>query len=114
MFATINSVGDQDFIGEGTSSNNFRRNTLVIPHACTTQRLTFSIRTLAAAVPYAATLWVNNAPTILTATIVNGSLTYSAQGVGAVQLNTFDLISVQITYVGGALSEGACVTLEVV
>ena len=115
LFATSNSLSRNSFIGCGSSSSSYLRNTNLVSNNCRAVRLAFSIRSLANSVPYTATLWVNGAATSLTATIANGSISTGAFNTGSVSLNALDLISIQITYEGSntALSDGACAIVNV-
>jgi hypothetical protein len=112
-FATSESVSRNNFIGCGNSSNDALRNTVVVCRECIARTIVFNIRKLASAVAYTATLWVNGAPTGLTATIADGSVSIAAQGLGFVPLNPMDLITVQLTYnvPDGALAKGMCATV---
>jgi hypothetical protein len=115
-FATSESVSNNSFIGLGNSSNTFLRNTLVVPFNCTTDALAFNIRELAANTSYTATLYVNDIATSLVATIPNGSTSLKIKTNGNIALGELDLISINITIGsgnGGALSNGACVSLVV-
>jgi hypothetical protein len=113
-FATSESVNNNSFIGLGNSSNNILRNTLVVPFNCTTDSLAFNIRELATNNSYNATLYINNQPTTLFATIPNGTTSYKIKTNGNIALAELDFISIKITYSnGGASSNGACVSLVV-
>jgi hypothetical protein len=50
---------------------------------------------------------------IVVTTIPNGSTSFSASANNSFQLNALDLITIQLTYNGGALPNGACMTLIV-
>jgi hypothetical protein len=115
LFSTSNSLARNNFIGCGSSSSSYLRNTIVVSKACRAVRLAFSIRSNALAIPYTATLWVNGVATILTAIIPNGSTSTGAIGNGLISLNPLDLIALQISYegTGSALADGACAVLDV-
>ena len=92
------------------------RNTLVVPFNCTTDVLAFNIRELSANTSYTATLYINNIATSLVATIPNGATSYKVKVNGSVALGELDIISIKITIGsgnGGALSNGACISLVV-
>jgi hypothetical protein len=104
-------VGTNDFIGLGNSSSSARRNTIIVPFNCKLEQFAFSIRELGNAVPYTATLYVNGAITSVQAIIPDGSVNYSITTPISFNLSTLDLITIQITFQNGALSNGACITL---
>jgi hypothetical protein len=65
---------------------------------------------------YTATLWINGVPSSLVAIIPSFINTTCSIGSGVVQLNACDLITVQITFPngnGGALADGACLSLSI-
>ena len=110
-FATSESVSNKDFIGLGNSSNSSLRNTILIPYNCTVNSIAFSIRELAKAVPYNATLYVNGFASSLTCTIPDGSLNYKVVSSTNLTLSQLDHVSIYITFNNGALNNGACITL---
>ena len=112
-FATSESVGNKDFIGLGNSSNDMLRNTILIPYNCTVNSIAFSIRELAGAVPYTATLYVNGFASSLQCTIPDGSLNYKMVNSANLTLSQLDMVSIYITFINGALSNGACISLVV-
>ena len=96
----------------GNSSNDSLRNTLLVPITCTINKIAFSIREYASAVPYTATLFVNNISTPIQAVIVDGSLSHKiSNNSEQIILSELDQISVQVTFTNGALSRGACISL---
>jgi len=111
LFSTSESVSRNDYIGLGNSSNNILRNTIVVGNRCLATTLVFSIRELANATPYTATLFVNGIATVFDAVIPDGATSFSVSSNNSIQLNQLDLITIHITYSGGALSNGACATL---
>ena len=112
MFSSFQSVSTDDYIGLGTSSNNLLRNTIVVPINIIVQKISFSIRKLADSTPYTATLYVNGLATSLSAVISDGSVSYSSSSSGLINVNQEDLITIFVTWTGGALSDG--VTISVV
>jgi hypothetical protein len=112
LFATSESVNRGQYIGLGNSSTNTLRNTMVIVNNCVAKTLVFSIRELADAIPYKATLYVNGVASAFTAIIPNGSTSFSIAANSSLTLTQFDLVSIYIDYTGGgALSNGVCATL---
>lgn len=112
LFATDQSIGNGNYLGLGTSSATFIRNTIVAPYNCQLSSITFSIRTNTAGTGISATVWVNNIATPLQAIIANGITTLFATGTGSVFVLQGDLISIRInTGSGGALTNGAAVSV---
>ena len=118
IFATDQAVSNNTFVGLGTSSSSFIRQTIIVPSACELRYIAFSIRENVPGT-YTATVWRQAvavgglpAPTALSATIVNGSLSYTSIGSGAVPVNAGDLISVRISITGaGSLFNGVAVSV---
>jgi hypothetical protein len=73
--------------------------------------MTFSIRELATNTPYTATLIINGTPSSMVVIINDGSISKNSSVNGSIQLNQFDLITIQVSWTGGALSNGACISL---
>jgi hypothetical protein len=115
-FATSESVNAGDFIGFGNSSSSLLRNTIVVPFTCDTSYLMLHLRNFSDKKRYTATLWINDSPSTLTTFIPEGVSVKCATGYGTIQLNSCDLITIQITYTsgnGGALVEGVSASLVV-
>ncbi len=100
VFSTGTSTSANDYIGEGTSSSIFLRNSIVIPFNCELTSITLSVR--GAIGTYTATVWKANgslpllpATTALTVTNTTGSA-YSV-GTGSILVSQGDLISVRIS-----------------
>jgi|SRR5688572_4409672 len=107
LFATDQAVGNDDFIGLGTASFDFLRNSLVVPFNCELTSITFSIRDFSVNGIITATIWKNSVPTSLSALIVDGFVTITATGYGSELVSQGDLISVQVHWLYGlALSDG--------
>jgi hypothetical protein len=98
LFATDEPVDNREFIGLGSSSEHFLRNTEVVGVDTVATQIAFSIRGFASYGSYTATLWVNDVPTSLVAVIPDGCTSISAIGLGSVPLTALDLISVRITF----------------
>jgi hypothetical protein len=116
LFATSESVNSDDYIGLGNSSASYIRNTIVVPSTCVTSLLVFHLRQLSLGKRYTATLWINGAPSSLVAVMPEGLSGQCVVASGSIQLSACDLISIRITYTnggGGALQDGACLTLLV-
>lgn len=118
VFGTDQSLGNFDFIGLGTSSAGFPRNSAVVPFNCEIGSIAFSIRSALPNTNINLTLWkssgIGGSPvaTPLTATISNGTTQIFAAATGTIPLLQGDLISVQINWsTGGALSNGATATV---
>ena len=114
FFASDASMANADYIGLGTASSSFTRNTLVVPFNCELSSIVFSVRAFIAGTNLSASVWVQRpgSPPILSflsATIPNGSISYTAIGIGSVLLFAGDLISIR--YTGTTLVNGAAVTL---
>ena len=113
-FTTSESVNAGDFIGCGNSSSSQLRNTIVVPYTCETSYLMLHLRNFSDKKQYTATLWINDSPSTLVAIIPAGISVKCVIGYGTIQLNSCDLITVQITYDnGGALADGVCASLVV-
>jgi hypothetical protein len=107
LFATDQAVGNNDYIGLGTSSSNFLRNTIVSPFNGQLLSVAFSIRALSNNQNITATVWVNNFVTSLSATIGDGNFFIWNSGNGLVNVIQGDLISVRLTtQTGGAFLNG--------
>ena len=78
---------------------------------CLATTIVFSIRQLSNSVPYTAILYINGIQSVFQTVIPNGSTSFSASSSNSVQLNQFDLVSIRLSYVGGALPRGVCATL---
>lgn len=111
LFATSESISNNDFIGLGNSSNSIVRNTLIVGNKCKATNMAFSIRELSKSASYTATLYVNGSATLFKAVIPDGSTSFSVNASENIQLNQLDIITIQISFDGGALNNGACVTL---
>lgn len=114
-FTTSESVNSGDFIGCGNSSSSLLRNTIVVPYTCETHYLMLHVRNFSDKVQYTATLWINDSPSSLVVVIPAGVSVKCVIGYGNIQLNSCDLITVQITYPNGAgaLADGVCASLVV-
>jgi hypothetical protein len=105
-------VNRGQYVGLGNSSTNALRNTVVIVSKCVATTLAFSIRELANAIPYTATLYVNGVASVFSAVIPNGSTSFSIVTNSTIQLQQLDIVSIYLDYTGGgALSNGICATL---
>ena len=113
VFTTSESVSNNDFIGSGNSSSNILRNTIIIPNNCIINVVAFTIRRFANNTSYTIKLYVNGIITSVNAIIVDGSTSYSVLNNVNYQLNALDIVTMQITFNNGALSDGACATLLV-
>jgi hypothetical protein len=112
VFSTDSAISSGDYLGQGSASSIYLRNTLVVPVACTAVKIAFSIRKLVLDPnSYSATLLVNNVASSLTAVITDGSISLSIVSSGSVPLVALDLITVQINWTGGALNDGATVSI---
>ena len=112
VFATSESVSNNHYIGCGNSSNNVLRNSIVIPNKCVVSKITFSLRALDASGQYTATLYINGIPSTVSAVIMNGSSQFKVVSNANELLSELDEITVKITTPGGALSQGASVSLS--
>ena len=114
FFNTDQSVGNNDYIGLGSSGSNFLRYTIVVPVACVLKSIAVSTRGFNSSFT-TATIWRQTpgspspAATTLSASILTGT-TFSVAS-GTVAANAGDLISVRITTPGGALFNGVAVSV---
>ncbi len=73
--------------------------------------MSFSIRQLSNNIKYTATLVVNGIPSKFIAEILDGSISKSTSSIGSIQLNQEDLITILVSWNGGALNRGASISL---
>ena len=107
LFATDAAVGNNNYIGMGTSSSIYERNTIVVPFNCELTSIGFSIRDFQFNNFITATVWKNNMPTALSVMIVDGFTTIWAVAQGSVFVMQGDLITIRINWdIGGVLSDG--------
>lgn len=118
-------VANNDFVGLGTASNSFIRNTVVVPQNATITGIILDIRdealasgkTVSAEIIRSTTCGFSFAGTGVIATVTgpNNSATPNCCAFEAANLpvNQFDLLSVQITRTGSnaALQDGVAVTI---
>lgn len=109
--ASPTSVSTDNFIGLGSSSSSFVRNSIVVPYNCVITSLMFNIR-LTAASTYTCTVWVrpgNGSTAVstgITATVTPG-LNF-ASVTGNYPLIAGDLLSVKVS---GTLVDGIAATI---
>jgi hypothetical protein len=118
FFNSDQTVSSSNYIGLGSSSSSFIRNTLVIPMDCLLKSITFSTRgsfLFGSANTATATVWrqtpgsVAPQPTTLSATIYND---YFSVAGADLSVNAGDLISVRIiSSNGSAFIEGVAVSV---
>ena len=111
FFATDGNINTNSYLGMGTTSASFIRNTIVVPVNCELSSIVFNTRSLIGV--YTATVWRQslNFPavaTTLSTTVSPGS--YFNLTNGSVLLFQGDLISVQISG-GSNLPNGAAVSV---
>jgi hypothetical protein len=118
--ATDQSVGNNSFIGLGSSSSMFERNNVVLAvNGAALTKIVFTVRGPVPNTNIQARVWVRSpggapTPTALVATIPNGMTQQCAVGLGNVPVNECDEVSVQITWAtGGALANGAAASILV-
>ena len=115
------SIGNNDFLGLGTSSADFLRNTIVVPRDSIITSLTFNIRSEVLAVGQTATaqIFINNdcgttAPvaTTVIATITGTGTPNCCVTVAAdLPVSACTLLSVQVRKTQGAFQEGVAATI---
>ena len=117
---TDQSVGNNDFLGLGTSSANFPRNTLVIAQDSTIIGLSFSIRdnALGAAETASGEVYVSTDCAVTpVATGIIATVTgpnppnCCAFASGSFAVAQCDLITVRVTTPGNAFAEGVAATI---
>jgi len=119
LFSTDQSVGNNDFVGLGTSSSSYIRNTIVIPSPGQLQEVVFSIRGTSPG-SYTGTVYISTPPytnnevaTTLAAYILDGNVQDCATGISSVAVNVCDLISFRFQRTGGgALAGGICAVIR--
>jgi hypothetical protein len=115
LFSSYASVTDNEFIGTNSSSPSFLENSILIQYHCVTCRLGFSIRKPRLKESYSATLYINGYPTSLSVKIIDGSTQISNIALGAVQINSLDLISIHLEFSNKSiLDEGVCASLSMI
>lgn len=117
-FATDQSIGNNDFLGLGSSSSMFIRNNVVAALASTAWKIVLTVREPVPNTNIRAIMWrrqqggVPVATALQTDVIVNGMVDQCATGEDLVPLDECDEISVQITWAtGGALANGCAVSI---
>lgn len=113
IFATSESVSNNDYIGSGNSSSDVKRNSILVPNNCTVNKIAFSIRELSNNNEYSATLFVNGIQSVVNAVIPDGSSQYQIISNANTNLTQLDEITIKIQTNGGALSRGASISLSV-
>jgi len=123
-FASNQIINDQDYMSQGSSSTDFKKNTLIVAENSSVVKMVFSIRDLILSGitgPITAELWKSAGGmgpvtgTGIIASIPNGAIDICAVATGGpISLLQCDLISVRITTNGGVLDSGACVSLHTV
>ena len=121
---TDQSIGNLDFLGLGTSSASFIRNTIVVPQDSTITGLVFNIRdhTLGTGIVASAEIFVSSDcgfdPPVATGIIAavtgpnsDASPNCCAFAVGDFNVEKCDLISVRVTTGGGAFANGVAATI---
>jgi uncharacterized membrane protein YoaK (UPF0700 family) len=112
-------LSDGDYLGAGTSSSSFIRNTVVMPRAGTITSITFHIREHASDKSHIAEIYIQPIATFGGGAIATGQLVTQAigtpciNGAVAVVVAQCDLVSVRIKGVDHthSMSGGACVTI---
>ena len=111
FFNTAQSVFDNDYIGLGSNSASFIRNTSVVPVDCVLKSIAFSARgafsSSTAAVYLQPAGSLTPVATTLSATIIFGG--YFSIASGAIPVNAGDLISVRVN--GGSIPNGVAVSV---
>jgi hypothetical protein len=113
VFATSESVSNNDYIGCGNSSNNILRNSILVPNNCVVNKISFSIRELSSAQQYSATLYINGVSSNVNAVIIDGAAQFKVVSNANQYLSELDEISIKISSAGGALPNGASISLSV-
>ncbi len=112
-FSTDQSVSNANFVGLGSASSAFIRNTIVVPYNCTLSSLVLSTRMQFVTGPVMATVWVQRPPGQPTATalsVVVPEFNYFGTTYGAIPLIMGDLVSVQVT-TGSGLTSGVAISV---
>jgi hypothetical protein len=112
LFLNCSVTYNANFIGLGTTSTDFFKNSVVVPIEWLITKLAFSIRQLGDNKSYTATLYVNGNPTDMSATIVNASATTWSLTEGSFLVQPGDLISARVTFNNGALPNGVCISIS--
>ena len=116
FFNTDISLQNGNYIGLGTASTNFSRNTIVVPFNCELSSITFSTRVPSNAQNITATVYLQTqggspVATPLSAVITDGVITYTASANGSIFLLQGDLVSVKVTFSGLSLTIGATISV---
>lgn len=116
VFATDQAVSNNDYLGIGSSSSVFVRNSLVLPVNCILTGMVVSLRGAFLGSPVTATVFKQSGAlgaspvaTVLSATIPPFAGTF-ATGTAAIAISTGDLISIKISS-SQALIDGVAVTV---
>jgi hypothetical protein len=106
-FSTDQSVNNANFVGLGSASSVFIRNTIVVPYNCTLSSIILSTRMQLIPGPVIATVWVQRPPgqpMATTLSAVVSEFNYFGVANGAIPLLLGDLVSVQVTTGSGLIS----------
>ncbi len=112
-FSTDQSVSNGNFVGLGSASSVFIRNTIVVPYNCTLSSIVLSTRMQLIPGPVMATVWVQRPPgppIATTLSVLVPEFNYFATTYGAVPLIMGDLVSVQVT-TGSGLASGVAISV---
>ncbi len=111
------AIATNDYVGLGSSSSNFIRNTIVVPFNCEITSLTCSVRNLAAGT-YTCTIWVKSGisatPPVSTGiqATVNPGGYFAISPLISYPLSLGDLLSVRFTSASGSLIDGIAASIS--
>ena len=115
FFASDQSIGNEDYMSQGSSSASLIRNTLVVPQDSIIISITGSIRenTNNTNIGFQVVESVDGAPVVtgVNAFIPDGMTSTFGFGTGSYPVQMGDLITVQSNFDGGALANGATATV---
>jgi len=110
---TTSGLSSGNYIGQGTSSNDFFENSLVIPENANITTIAINCRQApsSSATDLTCTLYVNNTITSLSTSITNVNVVLYSVSSGSTRVNAGDLVSVRINWKGGAFPKGVTSTI---
>jgi hypothetical protein len=116
FFASSSIVSDFNYLGIGSSSSSFIKNTITMPSDAVLTNITFHIRSTAPALGHGARVTLAKAATPNTVTFpgldieLTDTQVFASEGGENINVSQGDLVSIQIF--GGPYSDGVAVTLS--
>jgi hypothetical protein len=97
-FSSNDKIYNNYFIGNNFTSETFNNASILMLYNCTTFRLGLSIKTVQFPIIYSARLYINNQPSLLLTSILDGSKTINSLAIGHIEIKALDLISIRMEF----------------